>query len=473
MAAPCAAVALAPGATAGARPFAAPASSWSSTTARHGPDALRTPAAHAQGGQDDAQRDGAANGCKKVRSVGGERVEVGNGARDFAERHAARERAAPHHLGRPDQDLLAATHQHEAQQILGGAHGPPAGEIERGVRREGSGDGMAVHGKRPRGGPSYARRLKRRAARREGPTTTQPPQNCTAPTPPPPSAPPPLTASPGHARSAGVFRLSLSPPPPHPVPPSPHLKLVNSPSAAPAPSTADPAARPPPTYVAARLEQLRRDIDSTRASIAARDPALASPPAAPSPPASPPPPDAFDAPDDAFDAPDDGPGAAAAEVAGPAVEYGPYLTRAEARRRVGLLCHDGKFWSPAWPPTDWGCSTRRELQVQWAAGELRQGWRPAVGGQGRATPPGVDEGERYYFHPGSSQVYLQPPRPSDPFAVRGAPREPPPNRAPFGPKREAKRDRRARQAQAQGLCSANASGPRWPRKRGARPPSPR
>ena len=96
MAAPCAAVVLAPGATAGARPFAAPASSWSSTTARHGPDALRTPAAHAQGGQDDAQRDGAANGCKKVRSVGGGRVEVGNGARDFAERHAARERAVLH-----------------------------------------------------------------------------------------------------------------------------------------------------------------------------------------------------------------------------------------------------------------------------------------------------------------------------------------------------------------------------------------
>ena len=74
---------MAPGATAGARPSAAPASSWSSSTALHVPDVLRPLAAHAQGGQDDEQRDGAASGCRKVQAVGGEQVDVGNGARDL------------------------------------------------------------------------------------------------------------------------------------------------------------------------------------------------------------------------------------------------------------------------------------------------------------------------------------------------------------------------------------------------------
>ena len=68
--------ALAPGATAGAWPSAAPESSWSSATALHGPDVLRPAAAHARGGQDDEQRDGVANGYKKVQAVSGEQVGV-------------------------------------------------------------------------------------------------------------------------------------------------------------------------------------------------------------------------------------------------------------------------------------------------------------------------------------------------------------------------------------------------------------
>ena len=77
MSAPGAAVALAPGATHGARPSAAPACSWSSSPALHGPDAPR-PAAHARGElQDGAHQDGASSSCKKVQAVNGGQVEVG------------------------------------------------------------------------------------------------------------------------------------------------------------------------------------------------------------------------------------------------------------------------------------------------------------------------------------------------------------------------------------------------------------